>query len=77
MPDTSGPASDMTRRLMLAKDAPPPPEGWVASRLTAHAEADLEDRQAKRTRTAKPAAHDLDAQWRFAWADAMLAVADR
>lgn len=77
MPDLSGPASDMTRRLMLAKDAPAPPEGWISNRLKAHAEADAEDRQAKRTRTARPSVHDLDATWRFNWADAMLAVADR
>lgn len=77
MPDTSGPASDMTRRLMLAKDAPPPPEGWIARKLKAHAERDELNRMVSQPRTPKPSLHDLDVDWRFAHADAMLAFADR
>lgn len=88
MPDDSGPAypytdagdnvhPGLTRRLWLAANAPPPPEGWVARKLKAHAERDESDRLQAKARTAKPSLHDLDVGWRFAHADAMLAVADR
>lgn len=67
----------LTRRLWLAANAPPPPEGWVARKLKAHAERDELNRLQAKTRTPKPSLHDLDVGWRFDWADAMLAVADR
>lgn len=72
MPDTTPLASDMSQRLLLAKDAPPPPANWLTGQRGDERAAIAEDRAAGRPR--RPVIDDLglEHRWRLAWADRLL-----